>query len=187
MNTTNFDNKILQNVLDEINRLKSQLHDLEVYKDDFSEEEINSIKKETLDQLLNNTKILENMKTGELTTKTAAEEARMVNFNYNIQQIKSVLIENFKFKDLLDSYLVSESNFLRDKLSQIKADYGLKKISDEEYNSSVSQILEAISKSTELNEEEKQLQLSIKNRVMNKYEVDEGIEKNKIKQTFINK
>jgi hypothetical protein len=80
-NNTYLETKLVQNVLDEINRLKMQLTDLELYKDDFTEEEINSIKKETFEQLLNNSKILENIKTGELTIKTATEDAMNVIIN----------------------------------------------------------------------------------------------------------
>jgi hypothetical protein len=74
----NFDDKLIKNVIDEINRLKAQLNDLEIYKDDLTEDEIQETKKETLEQLINNTKILEKMKTGDITTKTEVEEARMV-------------------------------------------------------------------------------------------------------------
>ena len=35
----NYDDKLLKNVLDEINRLTAQLQDLETYKDDFTPEE----------------------------------------------------------------------------------------------------------------------------------------------------
>lgn len=35
----NFDEKLLKNNIDEINRLKEQLNDLETYKDDFEPEE----------------------------------------------------------------------------------------------------------------------------------------------------
>jgi hypothetical protein len=82
MNSQSFDQKLIKNVIDEINRLKSQLDDLEVYKDELSDDEINSMKKETLDQLINNTKILEKMKTGDITTTTAVEDARLVNLYY---------------------------------------------------------------------------------------------------------
>jgi uncharacterized protein YdcH (DUF465 family) len=79
MNTTkNFDDKLFKNIFDEINRLNSQLNDLETYKDELPQEEIDSIKKETLEQLINNTKLLEKMKIGDLTTTTELEDARKV-------------------------------------------------------------------------------------------------------------
>jgi len=77
-NNKKFDEKLIKNVIDEITRLKNQLNDLEVYKNELSEDEIASIKKETLEQLINNTKILEKMQTGDITTTTVVEEARMV-------------------------------------------------------------------------------------------------------------
>ncbi len=81
---------------------------------------------------------------------------------------------------------MTETNFLRAKLSHLKIELGLKKISEEEYNSYVTQILESISRNNELNEEEKQLLKDLKSKVMNKYEIDEGLNEDKIKNTLIN-
>jgi hypothetical protein len=51
-------------------------------------------------------------------------------------------------KELLNSYLVTEVNFLREKLTSVIREYNLNKINIQEYESSVSQILEAIGKVT---------------------------------------
>jgi hypothetical protein len=48
----------------------------------------------------------------------------------------------------LSSYLVNEANFLREKLNRIIRDYTLNKIKQEEYESSLGEILEAIGKVT---------------------------------------
>jgi hypothetical protein len=176
MNVGNFDEKLIKNVLDEINRLKSQLEDLETYKDELPEDEINSIRKETLEQLINNTKILEKMKAGDITTKTKLDEARM--------KINALLCENYNVKELLNSYLVTESNFLREKLNRVIREFNLNKINGVEYQTAVSQILEALAKVTGLNENEKNLYNNIKNNVMNKYEVDQGINQNKIEKSL---
>jgi ElaB/YqjD/DUF883 family membrane-anchored ribosome-binding protein len=74
----NVNEKLIKNVKDEINRLTSQLNDLETYKNELSSEEIQSIKDETLQQLLNNTKILEKMNTGDITTNTEVDETKNV-------------------------------------------------------------------------------------------------------------
>ena len=66
----NFDEKLLKNNIDEINRLKEQLNDLETYKDDFEPEELENMRKETLAQLEEAQKRLEKMKSGSITTKT---------------------------------------------------------------------------------------------------------------------
>lgn len=98
-----------------------------------------------------------------------------------------MLCENYHVKDLLNSYMVGESNFLREKLNRVIGDYRLNKIPIEECQSSVSQILEALSKITSLNEEETKLYNSLKNKVMNKYEVDQGLNQNKIEKNLMNK
>ena len=51
---------------------------------------------------------------------------------------------------MLSSYLVTESNCLREKLSQLNRDITLNKMSGQEYESGVSLILEAISKITKV-------------------------------------
>ena len=52
MNSTkNFDDKLFKNIFDEINRLNSQLNDLETYKDELPQEEIDSIKKCLVEEL----------------------------------------------------------------------------------------------------------------------------------------
>ncbi len=61
----------------------------------------------------------------------------------------------------------------------------MNKIGSDEYQASVSQLLEILSKNTELNNEEKSLYDIIKNKVMNKYEVDKGLNQNKIEQSLM--
>ena len=107
----NVDNKLLKNIIDEINRLNSQLEDLETYKDDFTPEEIEEQKKETLKQLIETNKILEKMKSGNSTTVTAEEEARM--------KLQEILRENYNVKELVNFYLVNEVGFLREKLKSL--------------------------------------------------------------------
>ncbi len=98
-----------------------------------------------------------------------------------------MLVENYNTKDLLNTYLANESNFIREKLNRVKRDLALNKIAADEYQASVSQLLEILAKNTGLNDEEKKLYDSIKNKIMNKYEVDQGINQNKIEKTFMNK
>ena len=52
------DSKLLNNILDEIERLNSTLEDLETYKDEFTEEEIEETKSKTLNELFDTQKIL---------------------------------------------------------------------------------------------------------------------------------
>ena len=79
---------------------------------------------------------------------------------------------------------MTESHCLREKLSQLNRDINLNKMSRQEYESGVSQIIEAISKITKvnffliikLNDEENNLLNKIKNKMMNSYEKDKGID-----------
>ena len=77
-----FDSKLLKNVLDEIKRLNNTLEDLETYKDEFTEEEIEETKSKTLKELFDTQKILEKMKRGDLTTSTEIDEAKKNVGNY---------------------------------------------------------------------------------------------------------
>lgn len=106
-------------------------------------------------------------------------------FNYKFQKLNAVLVENYNTKDLLNTYLSGESSFLREKLNRVQRDFALNKIGSDEYQASVSQLLEILSKNTELNNEEKSLYDNIKNKVMNKYEVDKGLNQNKIEQSLM--
>ena len=172
----NVDNKLLKNIIDEINRLNSQLEDLETYKDDFTPEEIEEQKKETLKQLIETNKILEKMKSGNATTVTAEEEARM--------KLQEILRENYNVKELVNFYLVNEVGFLREKLKSLTRQLSLKKISIEEYNSSVIQILEIINKNFKLNEEEEKIYNELKKKNMNQMQDDKGIDKDKIEKNI---
>jgi len=103
------------------------------------------------------------------------------------KKIAEILVRSYDVKDLLSSYLVTESNFLREKLLQLTREIELKKISAQEYESNASQILEALSKITKLNDEETALLNKIKNKMMGSYEKDKGISQQKIEEKLIKK
>ena len=173
-----FDENLLKNVLDEIERLNNQLKDLETYKDDFTPEEIEETKKETLEKLIETTKLLEKMKSGNVTTVTAVEKAK--------KQLKQAIAENYHVKDLVNSYLSNETEFLREKLNSVMRIHALKKINDQEFNSQVIQILEIINKNTKLNDEEQKLYDNLKKKSLNSLEEDKGIDKSKIEKNLKN-
>jgi hypothetical protein len=125
------------------------LKDLETFKSDFSSEEYEELKKESVEKLLQNKQLLEKMQAGDLTTTTALDSAKQVISSLS-KKIYEILSQNYNVKDLLNSYLATESNCLREKLSQLKRDLTLYKLSSQEYESSVSQILEALSKITKV-------------------------------------
>jgi hypothetical protein len=136
------DEQLIQNVLDEINRLNNELKDLEQYKDEFTPEEIEETKKKTLEQLSETQKILEKMKKGNISVMTKYEESQ--------KKLRQVIAENYHVNDLINSYLANETEFLREKLQSTIRLHALKKISEPEFNSQVVQILEMISKNEQI-------------------------------------
>jgi hypothetical protein len=153
-----FDKKLIENVLREIQRLNEQLADLDNFADEITEEEKEEIKKETLEQLINNNKILDKMKAGDLKTSTDLEDARKVNLLNNKNEIKlnkiyfyfkkldEVLLKNYNIKEILNMHSVNQSNLLRNSIKRLASDLYLKKISQNEYDSSICKVLEALEK-----------------------------------------
>merc|ERR1712032_1374483 len=170
-NKMDHDKHLINNVMGEIQRLNEQLADLETFADEITEEEKEEIKKETLDQLINNNKILDKMKAGDLKTSTELEDAR--------KKLDEVLLANYNIKDILNMHSTNQANLLRASIKRLASDLYLKKISQNEYDSSICKVLEALEKVSELNKEENELYDSIKNKMMTKYEKDGGLDSKK--------
>jgi len=62
-----------------------------------------------------------------------------------------VLSNNYNIKDLINTHLASETNFLRTQLKQSITDLNLNRIKQNEYESNVCNILEKLEKCTEVN------------------------------------
>ena len=171
-----FDSKLLKNVLDEIKRLNDTLTDLETYKDEFTEEEIAETKEKTLKQLVDTQKILEKMKTGDLTINSEIDKAK--------QKMLEITGRNYSVKELLDKYLTTETEGLREKLKALIHMKEMKKVSEQEFNSNVLQILQIISKNTKLNDEEQALYNKISKGNLSGFQEDKGIDQNKLEQNL---
>ena len=171
-----FDSKLLKNVLDEIKRLNDTLTDLETYKDEFTEEEIEETKSKTLKELFDTQKILEKMKKGDLTTSTEIDKAK--------QQMLEIIGRNYSVKDLLNKYLTTETEGLREKLKALIHLKEMKKVTEQEFNSNVLGILQIISKNTKLNEEEQKLYNSISNKNLSGFQEDKGIDQTKLEKNL---
>ena len=171
-----FDSKLLKNVLDEIKRLNDTLTDLETYKDEFTEEEIAETKEKTLKQLFETQKILEKMKTGDLTTNTEIDKAK--------QKMLEITGRNYSVKELLDKYLTTETEGLREKLKALIHMKEMKKVTEQEFNSNVLQILQIISKNTKFNAEEQALYNKISKGNLSFFQEDKGIDQNKLEQNL---
>ena len=171
-----FDSKLLKNILDEIKRLNNTLVDLETYKDEFTEEEIEETKSKTLKELFDTQKILEKMKKGDLTTSTEIDKAK--------QQMLEIIGRNYSVKDLLNKYLTTETEGLREKLKALIHLKEMKKVTEQEFNSNVLGILQIISKNTKLNEEEQKLYNSISNKNLSGFQEDKGIDQSKLEKNL---
>ena len=172
----NFDSKILQNVLDEIKRLNNTLEDLETYKDEFTEEEIKETREKTLKELEDTKKILEKVKSGELTTLTDIDKAK--------KEMLEISGRDNSVKDLLNKYLTTETEGLRVKLKELSHMKEMKKISEQEFNANALAILQIISKNTKLNEEEKKLYNRISSNNLSSFEEDKGIDQSKLEKNL---
>ena len=172
----NFDSKILQNVLDEIKRLNNTLEDLETYKDEFTEEEIKETREKTLKELEDTKKILEKVKSGELTTLTDIDKAK--------KEMLEISGRDNSVKDLLNKYLTTETEGLRVKLKELSHMKEMKKISEQEFNANALAILQIISKNTKLNEEEKKLYNRISSNNLSSFQEDKGIDQSKLEKNL---
>ena len=171
-----FDSKLLKNMLDEIDRLNNTLKDLETYKDELTEEEIEEQRAQTLKDLFETQKILEKMRTGELTTNNEIDKAKM--------KMLEVTGRNFSVKDLLSMYKTTETEGLREKLKALIYLKDMKKVTEQEFNSNVLQILQIISKNTKLNDEEQQLYNRISKGNLSNFQEDKRIDQSKLEQNL---
>lgn len=167
------DNILLNNIIEEAKRLNSQLKDLEDYKADYEQEEYDEIRKNTLTQLVENAKLLENMSSGDLKASTKLDEAK--------KKFAETIVQNYNVKDLLGTFLAKEVFYLRTNLKQIKDMYSIGKIQLDDYQFQLAQLLKEIGKISELNEDEQMLNNYLTDKViLSKYTKDNGVNKDNL-------
>jgi hypothetical protein len=171
------DKKLINNVIEESKRLNSQLVDLEEYKLDYSQEEYDEMRSNTLKQLVENANLLVKMTSGNLKACSEYDEAK--------QRIADTITENYQVKDLLGTFLSKETYYLRVNLSKLKSKFSIGKILIDDYQHELTQLLNAIEKVSELNEEEKKLKEYVNDKaILSKYTIDEGINKDILQNKF---
>lgn len=99
------DKKLLENVINEAKRLSSQLKDLEEYKNEIDEIEYNSLKNDTLNQIIANSQLLEKLNNGGLKASSEADNAKL--------KLAELIVENYNVKEILGTYLSKEVVYLR--------------------------------------------------------------------------
>ena len=95
-----------------------------------------------------------------------------------------IIGRNYSVKDLLSKYLTTEIEGLREKLKALIHLKDMKKVSEQEFNSNVREILQIISKNTKLNDEEQKLYNKISNKNLSNFQEDKGIDQNKLEKNL---
>ena len=100
------------------------------------------------------------------------------------KKMLEIIGRNYSVKDLVNKYLTTETEGLREKLKALIHLKEMKKVSDQEFNSNALSILQIISKNTKLNDEEQKLYNQISNNNLSNFQEDKGIDQTKLEQNL---
>eukprot|EP01035_Chromulina_nebulosa_P020622 gene20622-26739_t len=142
--------KLKENIESQLNRLLTQLKDIEEMKDELDEEEYNTSIQETLDQMKEFEISLKSMTDGNLTLVDSLNSVQLA--------IQDAIRSSFKSPEVIKQFSKKEHSSLRTKLKEISIDFKLGKINSNDYNNQVFEILTALRKlGEELSPEEQTL------------------------------
>jgi len=137
------------NIQDQLNRLLTQLEDLEELKDEFTEDEYNETKAETLDQLREFQAFLERSLRGDMTLVDEFGTAQLA--------IQAAVSDAFKTPEVIRMFAQKQPDQLRLRLAALQRDAKLKSggVSKDAFQRQAVEILVALKKmGTELTAEE---------------------------------
>mmetsp|Transcript_7136 Transcript_7136/g.24779 ORF Transcript_7136/g.24779 Transcript_7136/m.24779 type:complete len:202 (-) Transcript_7136:48-653(-) len=141
--------KLRSNVEDQLARLLQQLQDCEDLKDDLDEDEYESTKQDTLNQLREFEQSLQKMIAGDITLVNDLGGMRLA--------IQGAVSQAFRTPEVIKMFANKQPAQLRLRLEQKKEDLKLKRITQESYMAQVVEILTALKKlGEELNAEEEE-------------------------------
>ena len=130
-----------------MNRLLTQLEDLEELKDEFSADEYNETKAETLDQLREFQIFLERSIRGDMTLVDEFGAAQLA--------IQAAVSDAFKTPEVIRLFALRQPDQLRSRLAALHRDLKIKQISKDSFQRQAVEILVALKKmGTELTSEE---------------------------------
>jgi len=130
--------KLQANIQDQLNRLITQLQDLEEMREELEPEEYRETKKETLQQMREFQAFLR---------KTAAGNLSLVNDLGSIQlAIQAAVSEAFHTPEVIGLFAKKQPGQLRTRLDALKRDLKLGKMSTEDYTQQAIEILTALKK-----------------------------------------
>lgn len=127
-----------ENINDQLNRLFTQLEDLEELKEEFSAAEYEETKTETLNQLHDFQAFLAAALKGDLTLVTEFGAASLA--------IQAAISQAFKTPEVIRLFAQRQPDQLRVRLEGLKRDYQVKKISKDHYIRNSVEILAALKK-----------------------------------------
>jgi len=135
------------NIQDQLNRLLTQLEDLEELKDEFSAEEYEETKHETQEQLREFQAFLERSLRGDMTLVDEFGTVQLA--------IQAAVSDAFKTPEVIRMFAQKQPDQLRSRLAALQRDVKIKQISKEAFSRQAGEILVALKKmGTELTAEE---------------------------------
>eukprot|EP01039_Chlorochromonas_danica_P008288 gene8288-9138_t len=126
-----------ENIEDQLKRLLTQLADVEQMKDELDEEEYQTTRKETIEQLEEFEQSLKKMLTGNMTLIDQVNAAQLA-----IQ----TAIRNADSAEILKMFVKKENGSLRTKLSQLESDHRLGRITRDIYETQAADIIGLLDK-----------------------------------------
>ncbi|EGG22527.1 Zinc finger protein [Cavenderia fasciculata] len=159
--------KLKTNIEEQLNRLLSQLQDLEELREDLSQEEYDETKKETLEQMKEFEQSLNKMMRGDMTLVSEFGSVQLA--------IQAAVSQAFKTPEVIKLFAKKDQGQLRNKLSNIQRDVKLAKISKDSYIDQSIEILYALKKlGFAISPEEENFLEQHKSRVMGDFEKVSG-------------
>lgn len=130
--------KLRSNIEDHLNRLLTQLSDLEEMKDDLDDDEYEQTRKETMDQLQEFEVSLQKILEGNITLVSDIGSVQL--------RIQDAIRLSFKSADVTKLFVQKENGALRRKLASLDEDKRLSRISTEQYEEISYEIIIALDK-----------------------------------------
>mmetsp|Transcript_27418 Transcript_27418/g.38774 ORF Transcript_27418/g.38774 Transcript_27418/m.38774 type:complete len:190 (+) Transcript_27418:31-600(+) len=137
------------NIDDQLNRLLTQLEDLEELKDEFEDGEYEETKAETLAQLREFQAFLEKTVSGDMTLIDAFGSAQLA--------IQAAISDAFKTPEVIRMFATKQPDQLRMRLAKLQRELKLKNLGRDLFNQQAAEILVALKKmGTSLSAEEQE-------------------------------
>eukprot|EP01132_Coremiostelium_polycephalum_P003106 gene3106-3884_t len=155
--------KLKAEIEGQLNRLLTQLQDLEELREEITDDEYEQMKQETLDQMKDFELYLKKMITGDMTLVSEFGSAQLA--------IQAAVSKAFRTPEVIKLFAKKDQGQLRNKLANIQRDVKLGKLSKDQYLDQSVEILTALKKlGFALSAEEENFLEQNKSRLMSEFE-----------------